>query len=413
MAFKGKKKIPRGAVPRKGLGKKEKQFLHLKEISHGRPNEISFNVLEKLADSAHEPDRGWFRDRSDRGVLKEKASASEKTEPAKKAKDAQPQGFLGADSRKEIEHRQRKRKLYRRMSIAFVVLACCALVGVGGYVAYDRYVKFTASVGVLKESCSLIEQSDETIVAIDNFFSESFGDDTVSKAQSLKDSIPDVQNKLEDARVYASKAEGELEGSQRDREAAQHALNTVAARQRLLDQADKRLDDDIAAKKALDKIAEADNAVKEGNSLLVRAAQVVSDTTEKNVETSTEYTTQAGAKFSEAEKALEEVETLYPSADVSQMKEYVSLRQTAVSEALSSNAAILLQDKKTAESHNDAYNKADKKATSMAGELPAEWKQAVVDAYVKNSQSLIDSYEAARSDAAVNDSFLRDYLGSS
>lgn len=49
------------------------------------------------------------------------------------------------------------------------------------------------------------------------------------------------------------------------------------------------------------------------------------------------------------------------------MKEYVSLRQTAVSEALSSNAAILLQDKKTAESHNDAYNKADKKATSMAG----------------------------------------------
>lgn len=54
---------------------------------------------------------------------------------------------------------------------------------------------------------------------------------------------------MDSARVYAQKARDELEGSQRDKEAADHVLATIVSRETMLDCADKRLDDDIAAKK--------------------------------------------------------------------------------------------------------------------------------------------------------------------
>ena len=35
--------------PGRGLGQKEKKFLHVKEFSQGKPNELSLNVLEQKA----------------------------------------------------------------------------------------------------------------------------------------------------------------------------------------------------------------------------------------------------------------------------------------------------------------------------------------------------------------------------
>ena len=304
--------------------------------------------------------------------------------------------------KKNLNQPQRRRKRYRRFSLALVIVICLSFLGVGGYWFYQEQVKLSTSVGVLHQSCEIIAASDEVTVSIDNYFQTSFNDETVNTANDLLSELPSVREDLDSARVYAQKARNELEGSQYDKEAADHVLATIVSRETMLDCAEKRLNDDIAAKQAIDALTQAQGCIDEGNALLVQSAQVISDTTEE---------TAAKAQFEEARSHIEDAQNYYSSANFDDLLAYLDLKSQAAGEALASNAAILIQDKSTAESHNDAYNQADAEATTLAEKLPSDLTQLVVDSYAINQDALIKEYENARSDAATHDAFLREYLG--
>lgn len=420
--------------PGRGLGQKEKKFLHVKEFSQGKPNELSLNVLEqKAANLEEQPSRFklWRSRRNESNnspfyaslhkkkgnngsshastashALQEKSQSTSKKNAANSTST-----FLGAESQAEIKNRQRRRKRYRRFSLALVIVICLSFLGVGGYWFYQEQVKLSTSVGVLHQSCEIIAASDEVTVSIDNYFQTSFNDETVNTANNLLNELPSVREDLDSARVYAQKARNELEGSQYDKEAADHVLATIVSRETMLDCAEKRLNDDIAAKQAIDALTQAQGCIDEGNALLVQSAQVISDTTEENVAQSTEYTTAAKAQFEEARSHIEDAQNYYSSANFDDLLAYLDLKSQAAGEALASNAAILIQDKSTAESHNDAYNQADAEAATLAEKLPSDLTQLVVDSYATNQDALIKEYENARSDAATHDAFLREYLG--
>lgn len=449
MAVRKKKDKTKGTQPH-GLGKREEHFLHVKEFSQGKPNELSLNVLEQKAAAQDEPTRGfWSRfARSRREDTKQApASADLKSEKSKakeevpktktkeeapktKAKNEAPKAtssaasskkkepeeavpFLGVDSRAEIARRQRRRRLYRRLSIAIVVIVSIGLLSAGGYWAYQEHVRLSTSVGVLKEACSLIEQSDEVITQVDSYLQTEYNDETVETAQNLLSQFEGAREKLESARLYALQARDELEGSQTDQEAADRAINTVVARETILDAAEEILTQDIEAKPAIDTMDAAWTAIQEGNALMAYAAEVVSHTTENNVATSTEYTGNAQTKFNEARELILQAQEQYSGMDFTDEVAYVDKRLEAAEEALASNAAILLQDRATAEAHNDAYNAADAEAAEMAANFSDNFSQPIIDAYAAAVAEASSTYESARNDAAVNDSYLRDYLGSS
>lgn len=420
--------------PGRGLGQKEKKFLHVKEFSQGKPNELSLNVLEqKAANLEEQPSRFklWRSRRNESNdspfyasLHKQKGNndsshastashaLQEKSQSISKKNAANSTStFFGAESQAEIKNRQRRRKRYRRFSLALVIVICLSFLGVGGYWFYQEQVKLSTSVGVLHQSCEIIAASDEVTVSIDNYFQTSFNDETVNTANNLLNELPSVREDLDSARVYAQKARNELEGSQYDKEAADHVLATIVSRETMLDCAEKRLNDDIAAKQAIDALTQAQGCIDEGNALLVQSAQVISDTTAENVAQSTEYTTAAKAQFEEARSHIEDAQNYYSSANFDDLLAYLDLKSQAAGEALASNAAILIQDKSTAESHNDAYNQADAEATTLAEKLPSDLTQLVVDSYATNQDALIKEYENARSDAATHDAFLREYLG--
>ena len=427
--------------PLRGLGQKERKFLHLKEFSQGKPNELSLNVLEqKVADLDEPPRRSIFwqkRTKSQTDAsplpssLPENGSASVNQAESVKKTSRKTKGFkrsvkeskhssehsrsnstfLGMDSQAEIAQRQRRRKRYRQVSIAVVATLCICAAAVGGSWLYQEQVRLSTSVGVLHEACDIIEKSDEVTVTIDTFFQSPFDDNTVSTATSLIDSIPGVREDLSTARGYAEKARNELEGSQRDKEVADHVLATIVSRETMLDFAEQRLNDDIAAKQALDLVEQAQNAINEGNALLAQSAQVIVNTNEETVAQSTEYTTSAKGKFEEAKTLIEQAQGYYSSADFTGLLNYVTKKSEAAGEALASNAAILIQDRATAEAHNDAYNAADAEASTMAESLPSDLTEIVVNAYVSSQEALTQDYEKARSDAATHDAFLREYLG--
>lgn len=407
-----------------GLGQKETQVLHLKEFSQGKPNELSLNVLEQKAAAHSEkpkksfglPIGGFGAKNKKAGGERADAPTASTTAAATPATPASPNqsggsSFLGSDSHAEIQRRQQRRKTYRRVSIAIVAVICVCLIGVGGYWAYQQYERLSTSIGLTKEACSYIEKSDEVVVAIDEYFQTEFGDGTIDTATQLIADIDTANTALDKAKDYATQARDNLEGSSRDKEAAERALSTIDARASMLSIAEERLNDDIAAKKALDAMDGAQAAIDSGNALMVRAAQVVSDTTEDNVNDSTKYTTSAQESFTEAKNKVSSAQECYPEADLSTLASYLDARLTAASEALLSNAAILLQDRQTAESHNDAYNAADTEATQLAADLDSNITQPIIDAYSSNEEALESAYNEARSSAAANDAFLRDYLG--
>lgn len=430
----------------KGLGAQEERFFHLKEFSQGKPNEISFNVLEQKAAQQDEGKREskftlpTFGKDKEAAPVEEAAPAAEpkpqvkaaktadapkqskpkkavkaekKPKAEKKAKKEQAStssSFLSAESHLEIARRQRRRKLARRISIAVVSLACVVGLCVGGYFAYQEYERLNTSIGVLHEACDLIEESDTTTVALDEYFQQSFDDDTIATAQALQGQLPDAREKLEGARVYAQKAESELDGSQTDKEAAQHALNAIAARGTLFDVSEQRLAQDITAKQAIDALDSAEASIQEGNALLAQAAEVISNTSNDTVAKSTEYTNAANESFAKAQASVEEAKTYCADAGYSLILEYIAKRQAAIAEALASNEAILIQDKQTAEAHNNAYNTYDAEAVKLAESMPSDFTQPVIDVYAKAVDDLVKQYDQARSEASTNDAYLRDYL---
>ena len=402
-----------------GLSKEAQDFLHLKEFSQGKPNELSFNVLEKKASAQNEKPKRSFFGRKEEGVgvfSRETRAKAKSPDPnhamVGAAKSSAPSSILGADSQAEIDRRRAKRKSYKRMSIAVVVVVCVCLVGVGGYYAVKHLERLSTNKGLLMESADYIGQADETIIAIDEFFQTSFNDETVETAENLKSQIPAAKDKLNLAKGYAERANADLEGAGKDKEAAERSINTIVSRETLLSVSDKRLADDIAAKQAFDEMETAEANIQEANSLLAQAARVVSTTTEENVNKSTEYTLAAQGSLTKARENLNNVASLYPSADLTALTDYLEKRIAATSEALASNAAILLQDRATAEGHNATYNELDAEAVELAKNLPSKFTQPLVDAYAKNSEALTAEYETARSEAAGNDSFLRDYFSS-
>ena len=224
-----KNKKTKKVEPLRGLGQKERKFLHLKEFSQGKPNELSLNVLEqKVADLDEPPRRFRFwqkRTKSQTDAsplpssLPENGSASVNQAESVKKTSRKTKGFkravkeskhssehsgsnstfLGMDSQAEIAQRQRRRKRYRQVSIAVVATLCICAAAVGGSWLYQEQVRLSTSVGVLHEACDIIEKSDEVTVTIDTFFQSPFDDNTVSTATSLVDSIPGVREDLSTA----------------------------------------------------------------------------------------------------------------------------------------------------------------------------------------------------------------------
>ncbi len=355
---------------------------------------------------------------SRRQKAQEKKALKESKEKAKQERLAKAElaalnqaPLMGGDLLDEVKRRQKARRRYRVVSICVVLVLCLAGIGAGGYYLYQQYLEQLEGIDLLKTSVGDIDGADNTIVAIDDYFSRPFDDGSLSEANHLLDDIPSAQTRLDSANERAMRAVEGLDLGSDDRQAAEHAVSSIALRKQLLEVADDRLVDDVAAKTAYDDMEEAWTAVQEANALMVQAASLVADTTNDNVNQASEYMKQAKLRFKDAKKSLKQGFKAYPSAKESKEYDYLDLRIKSISYALKSNEAILVQDKKTAEKNNDKYNKLDKKAAKLSKNFSDGFTSVIVKAYAANQKELQSKYESIRSDMGTHDSYLRDYLG--
>lgn len=434
------------------LRRSEEDSLHLIEFSQGKPNEISFNVLGNLAaDSKEKRRRSFFRRSSQSdadvpttvveamsssphaaGAFSDQAetypSGSVSAPKKKKRKRIKPQDgahthahanpsptFLQVEAQDEIKRRQRARRVARITSIAVILVVVGVLCVMGATYAIKEYERVQSNQALIKTSCEYLASSDQIMVPIDTFFSQPFDDETIARADELAATIPDGLTNLDSAQHYADIAQGNIENtsleSPRDKQALDHVLNAITARRTLFDLAEQRLLFDKNAKQTFDNIAQAQDVITEGNSLMAEAAKVVGDTTPEHVEAANTYLESARASFMQAKEKIQAAKELSPQAALDALSVYCDKRIEAIGYALESDAAILIQDKKTAEAFNAQYNQADQEATTLAASFPEELTQIIVDYYEKEGATLVEHYDAVRNDVAVADAFLRDYLG--
>lgn len=434
------------------LRRSEENSLHLIEFSQGKPNEISFNVLGNLAADFKGKRRRRFFGRSKQsdadvpttvveamsssphaaGAFSDQGEAStSESAPStkkKKRKRVKPQDgahthahanpsptFLQVEAQDEIKRRQRARRVARITSVAIIVVVVAILCAMGATYAIKEYERVQSNQAFIKTSCEYLANSDQTMVPIDAFFAQPFDDDTVARADELTATIPEGLSHLDSAQHYADIASGTITGtsleSSRDKEALDHVLNAITARRTLFELARQRLAFDKSSKQAFDALAQAQDMITEGNSLMAEAATIVGDTTPEHVEAANTYLESARAGFTQAKEKIQAAKLLAPQAALDPLTIYCDKRIEAIGYALESDAAILIQDKKTAESYNAQYNQADQEAITLATAFPEKLSQIIVDYYEKEGAALVERYDAVRNDVAAADAFLRDYLG--
>ncbi|MEG1253682.1 MAG: hypothetical protein RSD25_02020, partial [Raoultibacter sp.] len=257
-----------------------------------------------------------------------------------------------------------------------------------------------------------IEQADKTIVAMDELINAPLDEENVGKIKGIQESLASASALLDSAEATAHRAFDGMRDSA-DKEAADQALSSITARKVMIDEGSRIMQATINAHQAALEVSSAWEDILAADATARQAAAAVSLTTAANVALSKEKTTSALDQFTTAKTKLSTAAKAYASADMHLLNEYLNKRIEAMNYALVSDEAILVQDKKTADTNNEAYNKADAQATALAQQFPADPLQPIYAAYDTNTAASFASYNEARRAVGAADSFLRDYLGTS
>ena len=310
----------------------------------------------------------------------------------------------------EIALRKARRRLHRMLAATLVVVVGLCLAGAGGWYLYQDHQRHLHQVAQLDEALDLIREADETVVALDGIVANPLDAGSLAQADSVLAKLPAALAQLEEADAAARRVSVDLRESE-DKEAANQTVAATGARTALIESGRQIVEQAQRADEAARAVREAWQRVVEADALARDAAALVADTTAEHVAASKDKTNAAVGAFADAQAALEALDSAYADVDLVGLLDYVAKRIEAMGYALASDDAFLAKNKEEAVAQNDAYNRADAEAATLAAGLPDDVAQLVFDAYDQATGTLFETYSTARSQAGAADAFLRDYLG--
>lgn len=381
--------------------KKATRAAHVKKATRGTSNEISFDVLDVLRESLD-----LSRDRL-KGHEVLPGDISLFTLP--KARRSQVAGSV-----QSLEEKAHRRKSHRRLSkvsifLVAIIAAVFLLVG-GGKGIYSTLQHQQDGISLLNEVLFLVDGADKTILLLDDLVADPFAQKETIDYDAIKKDIQKAQSTLHQADKMARDASAKLCNSY-EKNVANQTQKAISARQELLNIDIDLLcaieDANVATMLvdgAWEKILAADNLARS-------AAALVHNTTVENVEESKEKTDEATALLNEVHTMLSDAQLSCPAADLAPLLEYVDKRLEALSFAAASDDAFLAKDPDGALSNNDAYNKADAEAATLAKDLSEDPSAVIAEAYEQTTKDMMSAYVTTRSQVSSTDAFIRNYLG--
>lgn len=318
----------------------------------------------------------------------------------------------GRTSEEEIAWRKARRRKGKILAGILGAVIIVALAGAGLFYLYQDNVRYQQNTQLLQESADTLTSTDEFLLALDDALQDPLGDQAETFFNDRQGDLASIDSSLQ---LAESKADEAMQGLREtvEREAADALMATSAARQTLVDQGWKILEDSVGMKSLYERVGEAWQQTGEADSLAREAAQLAGENSQEAITRSTELSNEASALFSDVRATMEVLAQEDTEVDLSAQIAYLDKRIEALGYAMASNDALLARDTAVAVEQNDAYNAADKEATSLAAALPIDPGQPVLDVLEARLADPIEAYEAARGQASTSDAFLRDYFSRS
>lgn len=318
----------------------------------------------------------------------------------------------GRTSEEEIAWRKARRRKGKILAGILGAVIIVALAGAGLLYLYQDNVRYQQNTQLLQESADALTSTDEFLLALDDALQDPLGDQAETFFNDRQGDLASIDSSLQ---LAESKADEAMQGLREtvEREAADALMATSAARQTLVDQGWRILEDSVGMKSLYERVGEAWQQTGEADSLAREAAQLAGENSQEAITRSTELSNEASSLFSDVRTTMEALAQEDAEVDLSAQIAYLDKRIEALGYAVASNDALLARDTAAAVEQNDAYNAADKEAASLAAALPIDPGQPVLDALEERLADPIEAYEAARGQASTSDAFLRDYFSRS
>lgn len=318
----------------------------------------------------------------------------------------------GRTSEEEIAWRKARRRKGKILAGVLCAVIIVALAGAGLLYLYQDNVRYQQNTQLLQESADALTSTDEFLLALDDALKDPLGDQAETFFNDRQGDLASIGSSLQ---LAESKADEAMQGLREtvEREAADALMATSAARQTLVDQGWRILEDSVGMKSLYERVGEAWQQTGEADSLAREAAQLAGENSQEAITRSTELSNEASSLFSDVRATMGVLAQEDAEVDLSAQIAYLDKRIEALGYAVASNDALLARDTAAAVEQNDAYNAADKEAVSLAAALPIDPGQPVLDALEERLADPIEAYEAARGQASTSDAFLRDYFSRS
>ena len=347
---------------------------------------------------------------------KKKARPSERPASSRPARERKPSRAQRnreralRDPEKEIKRRKKNRRVRRFAAIAVASLCCCVCIGAAALFAANAYEQSKSNLALLSQAFDEIEKADSLVLSMDDLVMKDESIVTVEELAELEQGMSDAGVHLNAACAFSDEAFQAM-GESPGKDAARQVSESAAARRDMMKYAEALLHADADARSAVESAERCWDQMLEADGLMKEAADLVADTTVENVTASQGKSEQAIALLDEAAASLASAQAECPSADFSALAALIEKKREQNVYAVESDKAIYIQDKATAESFNESYNRADAEAVELAAALPERPAQPILDRLDAQTSETRSRYLDARKRAAESDAFIRDYLG--
>lgn len=306
-------------------------------------------------------------------------------------------------------------KKTQQREVLIGILCAILFVGIGlfGYWGIQEYLEHEAVRASEKHRIEkLIEDFEkldiEVIIPLDDIVGKKLDVSELDKLHKLSGAIEENLETLKELDKRAKDIQSELTEDS-FKKVSQEVIESIASREVMLKQA-KNIESESAEFFPFEqKAREVWASIEAAENKIALSNQLISHASKENVAKSSALLEEARDIFVAAQLFIEKSAL---KQDLEGYNNYITLEIEAIDFALKSNKAALEFDKELASKNNELFNKKTDEVKEQLDLLEVTLPEAIHKLYEKKTQSSYIAYQGAREQAALSDSYLREYLKS-
>ena len=305
----------------------------------------------------------------------------------------------------EVASKKAKRRKNKAVLTAIICLILAAIVAVLvlAYFAYTARVNDFAS--SYNAAIDGLAQTDETLAGVNEILENPTSQDSRRLLGSIQTNIKTSKAALSECEVLLSPVE-EKAMLPSEKEKAYQLKNSLEARQDMLNTGEQMIAQLKTAIEAIDLLESSKAKVDAAITKEQNAASLIANPTTENLNAAKAAIDEATANIDSAISTFEESKKACAEADLSNYSQYLQSKKEALSQQGQAVQAILDEDTQRARDCQTAYETADAQAKSSASKIEYI-ADPVLGVYKNKTADISKEYEAARTQVAAADEYLR------